>query len=107
MFTGKDAKINCTLFWLYGDLIFLLIAHVLSAKVIAQTEARVCDVPRSGSKYFNCYILLPYQSLQLWTTTLLERLLLLEFSVKSEKHQNPDFGPKPGEIQKKTCKKVH
>jgi hypothetical protein len=52
------------------------------------------------------YIFLPYQSLQLWTTPLLlERLPLLEFSVKSGKHQNPDFCPKPGEIQKKPAKK--
>jgi hypothetical protein len=65
----------------------------------------IFDVPGSGPKYFNCYILLPYQSLQLWTTPLLERLLLLEFSIKSGKYQNPDFGPKPGEIQKKPAKK--
>jgi hypothetical protein len=52
------------------------------------------------------YIFLPYQSLQLWTTPLLlERLPLLEFSVRSGKHQNPDFGPKPGEIKKKPAKK--
>ncbi len=42
----------------------------------------------SDPKYFNCYILLPCLSLQLWTTPLLERLLLLEFSIKSGKHQN-------------------
>jgi hypothetical protein len=33
----------------------------------------------------------------------------LEFSVKVRKtpHQYPEFGSKPGEIIKKTCKKVH
>jgi hypothetical protein len=34
---------------------------------------------------------------------------IIEFSVKSGKprHQNPEFGPKPGEIIKNPVKKVH
>jgi hypothetical protein len=27
--------------------------------------------------------------------------------VRKTQHQNPEFGPKPGEIQKKPCEKVH
>jgi hypothetical protein len=27
--------------------------------------------------------------------------------VRKTQHQNPEFGPKPGEIQKRTCKKEH
>jgi hypothetical protein len=46
---------------------------------------------------------------QLTEETAASFLRTIEFSEKVRKtqHQKPEFGPEPGQIQKKTCKRAH